>query len=122
MDLLYLIIQFFIIDERVKETKIFSLTNYNNLAPEARIGVTELITEVKSLQEANSIYHKNMKKLELVNRRLREDMKNLEEDFLIIAKGKGFELINIMKYNLSSLSHSSKFKYEPVFIMRKIQY
>jgi chromosome segregation ATPase len=82
-ELLYLIIQFFIIDERVKETKIFSLTNYNNLAPEARIGVTELITEVKSLQEANSIYHKNMKKLELVNRRLREDMKNLEEDFQI---------------------------------------
>jgi predicted RNA methylase len=45
--------------------------------------------------------------------------KNLEEDFLIIAKDKGFELINIMKYNLSSLSHNSKFKYEPVFIMKK---
>jgi SAM-dependent methyltransferase len=45
--------------------------------------------------------------------------KNIEEDFVNIAKLKGFKLINIMKYNLSSLSHNDKFKFEPVFIMKK---
>lgn len=45
--------------------------------------------------------------------------KNIEEDFLNIAKEKGFNLINIIKYNLSSLSHNSKFKYEPIFVMKK---
>jgi DNA modification methylase len=45
--------------------------------------------------------------------------KNIEEDFLTIAKEKGFKLIDIMKYNLSSLSHNNKFKFEPVFIMKK---
>jgi hypothetical protein len=44
---------------------------------------------------------------------------NLEEDFLKIAKQQGFELINIMKYSLSSLNHNSKFKFEPVFVLRK---
>jgi 16S rRNA G966 N2-methylase RsmD len=45
--------------------------------------------------------------------------KNIEDDFLMIAKEKGFKLIDIMKYNLSSLSHNSKFKFEPVFIFKK---
>jgi len=45
--------------------------------------------------------------------------KNIEDDFLMIAKEKGFKLIDIMKYNLSSLSHNSKFKFEPIFIFKK---
>ena len=44
---------------------------------------------------------------------------NIEDDFLMIAKEKGFKLIDIMKYNLSSLSHNSKFKFEPIFIFKK---
>lgn len=45
--------------------------------------------------------------------------KNIEDDFLKIAKEKGFKLINIIKYSLSSLNHNNKFKFEPIFIMNK---
>ena len=45
--------------------------------------------------------------------------KNIEDDFLKLANIKGFKLINVMKYNLSSLSHNSKFKYEPIFVLKK---
>ena len=82
-ELIYLIIQFFVIDERMKNNKIFSLVNYNNLPTETKIGVTDLIGELKTLKEENTILMKNMKYLEFVNKKLNSDMKNLEEDFQI---------------------------------------
>ena len=82
-ELIYLLVQFFIIDERMKNNKIFSLVNYNAMPTETKIGVTDLIGELKKLKEENVILMKNMKYLEFVNKKLNSDMKNLEEDFQI---------------------------------------
>lgn len=82
-ELIYLIIQFFLIDERVKNNKIFSMINYNNLPPETKAGITDLITQLKTLNEENEIMLKNIKCLENCNRKLNNDLRNLEEDFQI---------------------------------------
>lgn len=45
---------------------------------------------------------------------------NLEEDCIRVAKESGFDLFNTIKYSLSSLNKNNKYKYEPIFIFRKI--
>ena len=85
-ELIYLIIQFFIIDEKIKNNKIFSMVNYSSFDYETKIGITELIGELKIIKEENNIYMKNMKILKNENLRLNKDLKDLEDDFHITMK------------------------------------
>ena len=85
-ELIYLIIQFFIIDEKIKNNKIFSMVNYSSFDYETKIGITELIGELKIIKEENNIYMKNMKILKNENLRLNKNLKDLEEDFHITMK------------------------------------
>ena len=82
-ELMYLVIQFFVIDEKIKNNKIFSFQNYKNFNAETKVSITDLIGQLKTLNEENTIMLKNMKILERVNKKLHSDLKNLEEDFQI---------------------------------------
>ena len=82
-ELMYLVIQFFVIDEKIKNNKIFSFQNYKNFNAETKVSITDLIGQLKTLNEENTIMLKNMKILERVNKKLHTDLKNLEEDFQI---------------------------------------
>ena len=82
-ELMYLVIQFFVIDEKIKNNKIFSFQNYKNFNAETKVSITDLIGQLKTLNEENTILLKNMKILERVNKKLHTDLKNLEEDFQI---------------------------------------
>ena len=82
-ELMYLVIQFFVIDEKIKNNKIFSFQNYKNFSAETKVSITDLIGQLKTLNEENTIMMKNMKILERVNKKLHLDLKNLEEDFQI---------------------------------------
>lgn len=107
-ELIYLIIQFFILDERMKNNKIFSLVNYGSLPSETKISVTDLIMELKTLKEENTILMKNLKYLEYINKKLNEEKKNLEEDFQITLS-----TINCSNLNgdISDRYHTSKDQY-----------
>ena len=94
-ELIYLIIQFFIIDEKIKNNKIFSMVNFSSFDQDTKIGITELIGELKTIKEENNIYMKNMKILQNENKRLNKDLKDLEEDFHITMKN--INDINITK-------------------------
>ena len=82
-ELMYLVIQFFVIDEKIKNNKIFSFQNFKNFNAETKVSITDLIGQLKTLNEENTILLKNMKILERVNKKLHTDLKNLEEDFQI---------------------------------------
>jgi hypothetical protein len=82
-ELIYLLIHFFLIDEKLKNSKLFSVVNYNLLPQETKVGVTDLIAEIKTLREENNVYMNNMKILEKMNKDIKEEMRNLEEDFQI---------------------------------------
>ncbi len=82
-ELMYLVIQFFVIDEKIKNNKIFSFQNFKNFNAETKVSITDLIGQLKTLNEENTILLKNMKILERVNKKLHIDLKNLEEDFQI---------------------------------------
>jgi hypothetical protein len=82
-ELIYLLIHFFLIDEKLKNSKLFSIANYNVLPQETKVGVTDLIAEIKTLREENNVYSNNMRLLEKMNNELKDEMRNLEEDFQI---------------------------------------
>jgi len=82
-ELIYLLMQYFLIDEKIKNGKLFTVSNYNILPEETKTGVTDLIAEIKTLREENNILLNNLKILEKSNRNLKEEMRNLEEDFQI---------------------------------------
>ncbi len=82
-ELIYLLIQIFLIDEKIKNSKLFACANYNLLPQETKIGVTDLITEIKTLREENVVLINNMKYYENLNVNLRKEMKDLEEEFQI---------------------------------------
>lgn len=44
---------------------------------------------------------------------------NMEEDIIKLAHDIGFNLIDCIKYALSSISHNDKYKYEPIYIFKK---
>ena len=82
-ELIYLLIQIFLIDEKIKNTKLFTCANYNLLPQETKNGVTDLITEIKTLREENNVLINNMKYLEYTNGNLKKEMKDLEQEFQI---------------------------------------
>jgi chromosome segregation ATPase len=82
-ELIYLLVQFFLLDEKIKNSKLFTSMNYNKLPHETKVGVTDLISEIKTLREENSIILNNMKILEKKNVDLIKEMKSLEEDFQV---------------------------------------
>ena len=77
----YLIFQCFIIDEKIKNKKLFSFLNFKILPEEMKAGVIDLITEIKTLQEENLVLLHNSKHFELQNVKLRNELNELEEDF-----------------------------------------
>jgi hypothetical protein len=82
-EIIYLLIQCFLLDEKIKNNKLFTSMNYNLLPQETKVGITDMISEIKTLREENSTILNNMKILQKVNRDLKREMKNLEEDFQI---------------------------------------
>ena len=82
-ELIYLLIQFFVIDEKIKNNKLFSLINSDSIAIEEKFGITELIGELNMLKQDNLSTLKEMNKLSEKNKKLTEDYKDLEEGFRI---------------------------------------
>lgn len=80
-ELLYLVLQCFVIDERIKNSKLFSNLNYKTLPDDLKNGVIDLITEIKNVNEENSILLHNSKFYQVENYRLKKELKELEDDF-----------------------------------------
>lgn len=79
-ELIYLLIQCFVIDEKLKNNKLFSSVNYNVLQFDSKIGILDLITELKALREENYILLNNNLFLEKDNLNLKKEMADLEMD------------------------------------------
>ena len=82
-ELIYLLIQFFVIDEKIKNNKLFSLINSEAIPAEEKLGITELIGELNALKENNILTLKVMDKLNEKNKKLADDYKDLEDGFRI---------------------------------------
>ena len=82
-ELIYLLIQFFIIDEKIKNNKIYSLINSENISNEEKLGITDLVGELNIIKNQNKIALKKMNKLNSMNKKLNDDYKILEENFRI---------------------------------------
>lgn len=79
----------------------------------------EWIEQFLSKTLKNCYYGLNSKGILAINIANVRSYNNLENDFLNVAQKNNFDLMKIMKYSLSSLSHKDKYKYEPIFIFRK---
>ena len=82
-ELIYLLIQFFIIDEKIKNNKIYSLINNENISTDEKLGITDLVGELNIIKNQNKIALKKMNKLNNMNKKLNDDYKILEENFRI---------------------------------------
>ena len=82
-ELIYLLIQFFIIDEKIKNNKIYSLINNENISTDEKLGITDLVGELNIIKNLNKIALKKMNKLNDMNKKLNDDYKILEENFRI---------------------------------------
>jgi len=82
-ELIYLLIQFFVIDEKVKNNKLFSLINNDSFSTEEKLGITDLVGELNELKKENIIALNHMNKLNERNKNLNENYKDLEEDFSV---------------------------------------
>lgn len=82
-ELIYLLIQFFIIDEKIKNNKIYSLINNENISTDEKLGITDLVGELNIIKNQNKIALKKMNKLNDMNKKLNDDYKILEENFRI---------------------------------------
>ena len=100
----------------MKNSKLFSVVNYNLLPQETKVGVTDLIAEIKTLREENNVYMNNMKILEKMNKDIKEEMRNLEEDFQITLESinqnsftieQDIEKNKSGKYNFAQITQST---------------
>ena len=82
-ELIYLLIQFFVIDEKIKNNKLFSLINCESIPSEEKLGITDLFGELNLLKKQNLITLNEMNKLNEKNKILSENYKELEENFRI---------------------------------------
>lgn len=80
-ELFYLLFQCFLVDEKIKNKKLFSYLNFKILPEEMKNGVMDLITEIKTLKEDNTILLHNSKFYQVENKNLKRELKELEEDF-----------------------------------------
>jgi len=82
-ELIYLLTQCHVIDDQIKNNKLFSYLNYSSLPSEIKLGVTDMMSEIKTLKEENYIFSKNVRIREKEIERLKNEMRSLEEDFQI---------------------------------------
>lgn len=82
-ELFYLLFQCFLVDEKIKNKKLFSYLNFKILPEEMKNGVIDLISEIKNLKEENNILLHNSKFYEVENNQLKRELKELEDDFHI---------------------------------------
>ena len=82
-ELIYLLIQFFVIDEKIKNNKLFTLINNDSIPTEEKLGITDLVGELNELKKENIITLKHMNRLNERNKNLNESYKDLEEDFSV---------------------------------------
>ena len=82
-ELIYLLIQFFVIDEKIKNNKLFSLINKDVVPTDEKLGITDLVGELNSLKKDNILTLHKMDKLNEINKKLSDDYKDLEERFRI---------------------------------------
>jgi hypothetical protein len=111
-EIIYLLIQCFLLDEKIKNNKLFTCLNYNVLPQETKVGITDLIAEIKTLREENSTILQNMKILEKTNRKLKVEMKSLEEDFQTSLESinshiSGYETPGCQPLITKSITHNS---------------
>ena len=82
-ELIYLLIQFFIIDEKIKNNKIYSLINNESNSSEEKLGIIDLVGELNILKSLNNLFLKQINKLNEMNKKLNDDYKILEDNFRI---------------------------------------
>ena len=82
-ELIYLLIQFFILDEKIKNNKIYSLINSESISTEEKLGITDLVGELNIIKNQNKLAIKKINKLNDMNKKLNDDYKILEENFRI---------------------------------------
>ena len=59
-EIIYLLTQCHVIDDQIKNNKLFSYLNYSSLPSEMKLGVTDMMSEIKTLKEENYIFSKNI--------------------------------------------------------------
>ena len=79
-ELIYIIIQYNLLNIKLRSSKIFRAVNYNVIPSEIKNGIFKLIGDLKIQKEQNVILQKNIKYLEYVNTQLNEECTTLEED------------------------------------------
>ena len=82
-ELIYLLIQFFVIDEKIKNNKLFSLINNDSIPSDEKLGITDLVGELNLIKKDNIITLNEMNELNEKNKKLNDDYKDLEEGFRI---------------------------------------
>ena len=79
-ELIYIIIQYNLLNIKLRNCKIFRAVNYNVIPAEVKIGILKLIDDLKIQKEQNVLLQKNIKYLEYVNGQLNEECNTLEEN------------------------------------------
>ena len=79
-ELIYIIIQYNLLNIKLRSCKIFRAANYNIIPAEIKKGILKLIGDLKAQKEENVILQKNIKYLKYVNSQLNEECTTLEED------------------------------------------
>ena len=82
-ELIYLLIQFFIIDEKIKNNKIYSLINSESIQVDEKLGIVDLVGELNIIKQHNKIDLRKIDKLNDMNKKLNDDYKILEDNFMI---------------------------------------
>ena len=116
-ELIYIIIQYNVINIKIKNSKIFRAANYNTLSLEQKNGIIKLIGDLKIHKEQNTIMLKNMKYLEYVNQQLNDEYSTLEENYKITMdkiNGRDPNYKNIIKSNngINNKNYSNNNNYD----------
>ena len=82
-ELIYLLIQFFVIDEKIKNNKLFTLINNDSIPTDEKLGITDLVGELNNIKKENVSTLNDMNILREKNEKLSADYKDLEEKFRI---------------------------------------
>ena len=82
-ELIYLLIQFFIIDEKIKNNKIYSLINSESIQVDEKLGIVDLVGELNIIKQHNKIDLRKIDKLNDMNKKLNDDYKILEDNFML---------------------------------------
>ena len=82
-ELIYLLIQFFVIDEKIKNNKLFTLINNDSIPTDDKLGITDLVGELNMIKKENLLALNDINYLTKKNEKLSADYKELEENFRI---------------------------------------